>query len=405
MTAYIPEPIDLSAERHSDKYHYMLSSITHQSVFDKSIKKNDFVRISSKIWHDTINSRYRKRIDELINYGIIETDSKYFVGEFSKGYRFTSPYREKKLKRIVIDDKKIIRRYSEHRKIYLENNIQLPEHKYLYNCLNHTEFLQDEALHFVKTQQFDDLKTSIYNMMIDYLASKNWHWKIDGNGRLHNNITNLPKSLRKFLRSPKNSPLFEVDISNSQPLLFNILIKEYMRGISSGDSSIYIPSYVTTFPDIELYRELTEQGIFYDNLMEKFVRGIESNDYLLDDLSVTEPREAFKITFFKKVFYSKDNPSRPTNEREQFKHLFPTVSEIVAFYKKDNYKNLANRLQQVEAELIINRVVPQLAERNIFCLTIHDSILTTPENIDVVKQIITSEFQAHYGLTPKLKSK
>lgn len=363
MTAYIPENINLSAERHSNKYHFILSSLTQRSVFDKTIKPDDFISLNSRIIQQIITKRYKERLVELEQKAIIESDGKYFVGEFSKGYRFTSPYREKKLKRVVIDDKKIIRKYSEHRKIYLENNIQLPEHKYLYNCLNHTEFLQDEALHFVKTQQFDDVKTSIYNMMIDYLASKNWHWKIDGNGRLHNNITNLPKSLRKFLRSPKNSPLFEVDISNSQPLLFNILIKEYMRGISSGDSSIYIPSYVPTMIDIKSYKELTEQGVFYDYLMEKFVRGIEPNDYLLDDLSVVEPREAFKITFFKKVFYSKDNPSRPTNEREQFKHLFPTVSEIVAFYKKDNYKNLANRLQQVEAELIINRVVPKLAEK------------------------------------------
>lgn len=45
-----------------------------------------------------------------------------------------------------------------------------------------------------------------------------------------------------------------------------------------------------------------------------------------------------------------------------------------------NHGDLAIVLQRIEADIMINSVVPKLAEKNIFILTIHDSILTKSDN-------------------------
>ena len=121
----------------------------------------------------------------------------------------------------------------------------------------------------------------------------------------------------------------------------------------------------------------------------------------MDEFCVNEERSLFKVRFFRKVFYSKEGENE---EREIFKKLFPSVANIISYYKKVNYKDLAIELQRVEADIMINSVVPRLAEKKIFVLTIHDSILTTPDNVELVKEIIMNEFKK-YNLHPTLKIK
>ena len=104
---------------------------------------------------------------------------------------------------------------------------------------------------------------------------------------------------------------------------------------------------------------------------------------------------------FSKVFYGKNYDSE---EIRGFKKLFPTVYEVLEYYKKINYKDLSIDLQRVEAEIMINAVVPGLAAKNIFALTIHDSILTTDENVKLVQEIMMDVFK-QYDLKPTLKIK
>jgi hypothetical protein len=125
----------------------------------------------------------------------------------------------------------------------------------------------------------------------------------------------------------------------------------------------------------------------------------------MDNLEIYEDRSLFKIRFFKKVFYSKENPYYISEERKRFTELFPNVSQIISYYKKDDYRNLAISLQRAEAEIMINKVVPKLSEKGIYALTIHDSILTTPDKTETVKKIILKEFENQYGLIPTIKTK
>ncbi len=80
------------------------------------------------------------------------------------------------------------------------------------------------------------------------------------------------------------------------------------------------------------------------------------------------------------------------------------MANIISYFKKVNYKDLAIELQRVEADIMINSIVPRLAEKKIFVLTIHDSILTTPNNAELVKEVIMKEFKK-FNLQPALKIK
>ncbi len=389
MFAYIPSNLDLSSEKHRDKYYYVLSSITFRRIFNKSIKENDFVPMSSKILHNIINSRYKERIDELLDMGIIETDGKYFTGEKSKGYRFTQEYQRKKLKRVNITDSRIIYKVNKFRSIKIKK-IVLLQHKYLFHCLQQIKIEYDHAMQFVDKNIVEDEKSSVYKMMIEFIKDidTHWYWSIDSNNRVHTNISNFPRKLRKFLRW-NNSVLVEIDLANSQPFLFNLLIQDY---------TYLFPSYVTTFSnEICFYKQITCEGKFYDYLMEEFC--------------INEDKSEFKKRFFAKIFYSSEEFNHyyyyfddDINERERFKFLFPNISEIISYYKRNDYKNLANKLQQIESEIMIGRIVAKLAEKKIFVLSIHDSILTSANNAEPVRDIIMQEFKK-YNLQPTLKIK
>lgn len=66
-------------------------------------------------------------------------------------------------------------------------------------------------------------------MSVDYINTKTFFFKVDAiAGRVHTNITNLSRDLRCFLNY-EGKQLINIDISNSQPFLFNILIQEFFK--------------------------------------------------------------------------------------------------------------------------------------------------------------------------------
>ncbi len=74
--------------------------------------------------------------------------------------------------------------------------------------------------------------------------------------------------------------------------------------------------------------------------------------------------------------------------------------------KEDDNKNLPKVLQHLEADCIIDYTCKKIAKEfpNIPLFTIHDSIITTDSNFDLVNTKV-KEYITDYceGLTPKLK--
>ncbi|MFH1196969.1 MAG: hypothetical protein V1720_14825 [bacterium] len=393
MKGYIPSNLYLGASRRSDKYSYIITLIYYGRIFNKELESDSFIPLNGKILLRLLGGRYKAFINYLLNQNILETDGRYIIGEKSKGYRLTKQFREQKSKEVTIKDEKLLSKISMFKEMQ-KKQIKLDHHFYLYNCLQDVTIQYDEAKYFIERNVTDCCQYVSYNISVDMIESKSFFFTVDSTaGRVHNNITNLSRDLRPFLRW-NDKGLVEIDIANSQPFLFNILIDTYYKSMSVSNSDInlsYGNQNIEKMNDIQRYRYLTSNGIFYE--------------YLMDKMEVKEDRQEFKIRFFSKIFFSKDNSGYVTDERRQFKKLFPYVSEIVSYYKKNDYRKLAISLQRAEAEIIINKVVPKLAEKGIYVLTIHDSILTTTENVKLVEQTIKEEFKNNYNLYPTIKIK
>lgn len=401
MKAYVPSNLQFEvSERHIGKYYYLISKLYLTRVLNKTIEIDDYIPLKSEFLVKVLGCYYRKYLNDLIQNGIIETDNFYIKGEKARGYRLTEKYRYQKFRKVEITDRELIKRVTKRKMEYKNKMTENENINYIYECMNEIILDYDNAYNWIEQNVTEIDKYVSYNISLDLINEANYFFIVDDTaGRIHNNFTNLPKDLRPFL-SYNKQPLIEVDIANSQPFFFNVLIERYMRDREYDNinlSYVYNKGIDVSYlreDDIKLYRELTCQGRFYEYLRDQF-----------DAYERYESRDDFKRTVFAKIFYSQENENYIYEERRKFRKLFPRVAEIIKYYKKDDYKNLAIQLQRVEAEIIIHKIIPKLAEENIWAITIHDSILTTKKEAERVKQIMLNTIQDQLNLQPKIRIK
>jgi len=342
--------------------------------------------------------------NNLLTRGVIEMDHSYLVGEYSKSYRLTDQYRNVKHRKIEITDERIIQRLTKHKLKLVSEIPNGSEYDLLLDNLYKIKINHTEAIKFINCNYSCDPDIyNAYRVSIDYIHEQTFFFKVDDiAGRVHTNITNLSKKLRQFLRF-EGKPLVNIDISNSQPFLFNILIRNFLNSKQVKNfilnynnnylnSTYSNPPYVVQFPDIVKYEKLTSGGAFYEYLMKK------TSEIIYD-------RQSFKINFYRKVFFCKSNNYYINKETKLFRKLFPNVFNVILHYKSEDYKQLAINLQKAEANIMINKICKRISiERpEIFVSTIHDSILTTEENKEYICNVILSEFENNFKLKPSLK--
>jgi len=397
MKGYIPSNPNLGAEKHRDKYYYIITLIYYGRIFDKRNEKNSFIPLNGQYLHKVLGGYYIKYLRWLIDSGIIESDKYYEPNKKSIGYRFTEKYRDEKFKKVEITNKRLIEKI-EKLKVQYEQSITNPTLIYLIKCLKSIKVDYDGAHNWLE-QNISEINNYEYSNVtgsIDLLYSNDSHYSISSlSGRFYSTVTNLKKELRQFLKYNGQS-LVEVDIANSQPFFMNFLIIQYYlrksSNLTSNNDIIYI-SYDTknNIPDdSKKYIDLTSKGMLYEYLMECF-------NYYGD-------RDKFKKFLYARVFYN-DTEKHPKEEWFLFQDIFPSVSEVITYHKKENYKNLSHILQKAETNMMIYKIVPILIENKIFALTIHDSYLVKENDSTEVKKIILDEFKNLYGLVPKVRIK
>lgn len=406
MNCYVPSNLDFEnlfpdCRKQRDKYIYFLHKIFEERIFDKRYNKDSFIHLQSQILREIIGWRLFYVIrNNLLSRKVIEMDHSYLKNEYSKSYRLTDPYREVNHRKIKIEDEMILLRINKHKLKSINNIPEGLQFEFLFNNLNRISINQTEAIKFINENYSGDLDIyNAYRLSIEYINEKTFFFKVDHTaGRVHTNITNLSKDLRCFLHN-EGKPLINIDICNSQPFLFNILIQDFLKAkqpntsFSFNNNTLYnnLP-YVVQFPDVTMYESLTSEGKFYEFLMKK--AGIKS-----------ENRQEFKKSFFGKIFFCNTQDHYTYKEAKLFRKLFPTVYSIITHYKKEDYRKLAINLQRAEADLMINKVCKRISiERpEIFITTIHDSILTTEENKSYICKVILSEFERNFNLKPSIK--
>lgn len=362
-----------------DRLHYIINLIYEQRVLYKNtdeyvpLKAIYMRRIIGRSTETNCIHNYNDYINILIDKGVIECDRHYIKNEKSYGYKLCEPYSLVRHKETSITSP------------CLQTNIErwqakrLPTtkvHNHLYKFLQDIKINYEEALKFI-----DDMNVQEYNsakIAIDKFKNKDFFLYCDDFGRrVHTNLTNLKSTLRKYLVY-QNQKLVNVDIANSQPLLLLIVISSPSSSIRCT-GSIYFDDIAS---DVIRYKRLVETGKLYD--------------YLMNYAGETD-RNSFKENFFRETFFGK-------RTSKLFCQLFPTIGEKIKQIKEKDHKKLAQIMQRKEAKLMISGICRRVMEESAdaFIATIHDSILTTPENVPTIKKAMSDEF-AKIGLSPTIR--
>jgi hypothetical protein len=362
-------------ETNLEKYQWII-----HTIIDELYKSEDayqgFVHLKSDILRYFIGERFYKNIIRTLkNSEIIEVDDSYSVGNWSKSYRL-KPKFEHEVVKISFDSEKAqgyIDKLNDWKNSEFEELLNNPVYGALNNNLQKIKFDSEGAMQFLNSIRAD-LNTEQINsrlISIDKLAEKDYFCKLDKSGRVHTNLTNLPRDFRKFIAF-EGKKLVQLDIANSQPLLFCPLLKEYWaveklskaprenKKIKKSKSLLHlemmengIPDFINEQPendysnDIQEYFILTQKGLFYDKFIELLMKnaGIKVSN-----------RSDFKKLFFKYVFYSTTQRKNEYRYEGWLRKWMPNVYKAIKWHKRGGHNKLAIQLQKTESDIIIKGV-------------------------------------------------
>ena len=391
---YLPQNLDLKSliksnskkERFFFHYAYVISSIYLSRFTNKKTKKDSLVHLKVDYLREIVSQRKTVQIlRDLERWGIIECDHIKKIGSKSFGYRIREPYNSSQFQKVLVTDKKITEKMNNWKeKQKKEAEAAGEDYLHLYNFMWQIDIRYNQAIKFINENYIpftDDFEARM--TMVELIKERDIFFRVDKKGnRAHTNLSNLASDLRKFI-TYKGKTLAQVDLKNSQPFLFNLLIRNKI----DWRNQIQVEEY-------KKFKSLTEEGKFYEFLMNEFGIPMEND----------EQRKSFKLLFFGRVFFDV-NRTELKKEEKLFQSLFPTIFKFIREYKHEDYTNLAIQLQRAESKAIINECVRKIRNDNpdMFISTIHDSIVVEPDNLEYAKQVIEDVFELNYNLKPGVK--
>ena len=414
------------------------------TIIDEGFKReNDFhgyVNLLSEIVQDYLGSAYYKKIIENLRLsGIVEINPAYSTQKgFAKSFRLSDRFSQGVRIESFIGGKandyiKKLRKW----RLQMVNNIPNdPVYLQLWKNIQELSIDVKGATKYVNDNKaiFTSEELGARLWCIQNFETGNLHFVVDPKtGRVYNNLTNMPRDLRKFLYRG-TEPLIQIDVSNSQPFLFCPLLQPYwedyqekmrpyfdsrenynsfamLAGIEPDvlieeNGHYHRLSYLLHFEipqdelpdDFKLYIDLTQKGTFY----EEFMTYLEAEGFTLPS------RDKFKTEFFAQVFYSTYSRKRNrVHEYEEWFHFWMhNVSNAISWYKRVNHADLPILMQKIEATIIMEtcndlmKIIPQP-----YFLTIHDAIVCEKKDSVQVQKVLLSKFKQLHNLVPTTKVK
>jgi hypothetical protein len=416
------------------KYKLFIHNILYQQTY-KKLEFTDYVCINretmiKELGNDPI--AYTRIRSFFINNKIFDVfknkkgKESYWSKVKSKQYKINESYNEK-ISTVIVEDKFLERLYKRKQKTLKTELEKDDDAKRMYIQFKYLRIKADKALRYLsrkrKKYNLNDFTDLQYKHQLLFINNFNsitetfFTWKNVGK-RHYTQLTNLNKEYRKFLyfdselhskdynleEVKNNQKLVNLDIKNSQPILLNVLIdrfnkenelETYLKDVLNNKNKINynIYTYVVGFSqlnplrlhtcyrkELQFYKELTEGGIFYDYLMNKYK---------------VKDRRKFKLDFFRDVLFGKLQKPYITELEKIFLSEFPLIFMVINYYKLEDYRNLAIQLQNLESDMIIRTVCKRINEEypQILLSTIHDSIVCQEEFVWLVREVLQDEFK------------
>lgn len=275
-----------------------------------------------------------------------------------------------------------------------------------------------------------DAQYNYEQMVLGKLADKAYYCHYDEVGwRVHSLLTVLPRNYKKFVTFRKK-PLYSIDLKCSQIFLTLALMNPDFWNPSSSTVNIgtlkmdhlfssnvmknkILPALANLSDDYDIFKKECCKGTIYEYMQETYK----------NQLNLSLSRNDVKALFYNTVFTSNNYSGQKDAEPKRlFKKLFPTVSNLFIAIKTQRKKEkvflnkfdkfpvekfstlLPIMLQRLESYIFIQNIATKILSEHpdIPIFTIHDSICTTEENVEVLERIIKSEIERIVGLTPSL---
>jgi hypothetical protein len=401
------------------------------------------VPINSKLVQRRVRN-YRAYLDYLILREVIIEDRQYISGFKSRGFQFTVRF-ETKTKAVNLKKRPLIKSILEYKDLeylgyhvnsysksikssIIENPIR--DLGYITKWLNPKLTINFEAatefLETLRDKERDDPKIlnadrsfmKRFTVLLKFHKGGFLHTVDLTAGRLHSVLTQLKGVLRKFIRYD-GKVLVSIDIVNSQPYLATVLLNpqkfdenHILNHILNINPNFKNPNYpimvvkrikeVSSTEDSKLFIEKIASGTFYEDFGEKLM----DNGFLENNLDKSLIRKSAKTATFS-AFFSPNTAISYNDEMKNFKKIFPNVYDIFKLIKctRSKHNTLAILLQHFEAELILHTICKKIYQINpdIPLFTLHDSIITTEENVEMVKSVMEEELTNAISFPPQLK--
>ncbi len=331
-----------------------------------SNKTNVKFNLSSKILRKKYGEFYNYYMKYLIEKKFINIVSKYYVGKKTNTYKINNQnvydtIRYKNYDKFLI--KKMKKDIYESSITEISNSpIPLEIRKVLVHNLTKIDIDYDKSKDFLdnlkETKKIEISKYKKNEISVENISIKNIYFKFDGFGRFHTNFTILKKEIRNKFLTINNEILTELDITNSQPLFFAILLKKEVPSING---------------DTRRYFDLVKNGLIYDDIIQN---------------STIKTRKSAKELMYKVLFGDNEECKK---ENRIFKTLYPSAHEYIVEFKteKKNYRLLSHQLQRMESEFIFDTVVAEIIKEypNMIFFTVHDSICFPKSYKNRIKKI------------------
>ena len=375
--------------RYLDYYYYFINLLYERQAYDRSL--DDWVPLNARMLQKVMGRQQKRIKDTLIRLGIVEArnNGQYVVGDKSIQYRLTEQYQNERYRRVPPVKASVVRHLSAERKSRLMPKTKLQQKLAAWVIRLHI----DREAAFRAIEYLEGRRWCLSRAAIENIAERRFYFSPDKYGRIHTNLTSLPRTLRPFL-TVDGQPLWNIDIACSQPVFLYALISKQpaFKSISSNISSKYNTSfsspYDTTLDDVALYYSLVCTGQLYEFIMQ--TAGITDRKVAKD---------AFFLFIYCKV------TSRLTKVGRILKECFPTIYKICRELKSIDYRDLARTLQRTESAFVIDGVCGTLVRQypHVPLFTIHDSIMTTEPFTHLVTAAFAEQSKST-GITPTIKA-
>lgn len=288
---------------------------------------------------------------------------------------------------------------------------------YNYNLSQLDLIRKDEAIEYINNRDYrNPIQENFYKSSIEnFNKDNNKITSVDNRGRIYHYLTNCPRVLRHFFNLK-----FDVDIANSQPLLFcDFLIKNYnidysvIDFINNIDNSLLVDNRDNTIynkskqlckllkdSDLEVhkFKDIPSDVLLY---IYSCMKGLFWNDFV--DTFKELDRGEVKESLFREVFYSHSRTMRYKQYGKVFAEIYPSVWHLIREMKKDA-EQLCDKITRVESELF-HTILEHCFAKGWVVTSIHDAVIVLDvpgnEHIDEGEliDIILSEYRKH-GLIP-----